>query len=99
LHEAGSDVEIIAQIQALRWIGMHTWLHHMGPISKMLYSKHDVGPAGISRLVAAPALVHYVPLGLRDKIRKRAVRPAGSRWLPPRLANVKLSTGRPVFWP
>jgi len=36
----------------------------------MLYSKHDVGPAGISRLVAAPKLVYYIPLSLRDKIRK-----------------------------
>lgn len=96
LHEAGSDVEIIAQISELRWIGMHTWLHHMGPISKMLYSKHDVGPLGISRLVAAPKLVHYIPLGLRDKIRKRAVRPAGSRWLPARLAKVRVSTSRSV---
>lgn len=97
LHESGVDVELIVQISALRWIGMHTWLHHMGPISSMLYSKYDVGPAGISRLVASPKLVHYVPLSLRDKIRKRAVRPAGSRWLPARLKNVKISTGRTVL--
>jgi FAD-dependent urate hydroxylase len=96
LHESGAEVEIIAQIPALRWIGMHTWLHHMGPISSMLYSKHDVGPAGISRLVAAPNLVRRLPLSLRDKIRKRAVRAAGSRWLPPRLREVKITTGRAV---
>jgi FAD-dependent urate hydroxylase len=96
LHESGAEVEIIAQIAALRWIGMHSWLHHMGPISRMLYSKHDVGPAGISRLVAAPNLVRRLPLSLRDKIRKRAVRAAGSRWLPPRLREVKITTGRAV---
>ncbi len=93
LHEGGADVEIIAKIDALRWIGMHGWLHHMGPISRMLYSKHDVGPLGISRLVAAPNLVRRIPLRLRDKIRKRAVRAAGSRWLPERLAKVKITTG------
>jgi hypothetical protein len=63
----------------------------------MLYSKHDVGPAGISRLVAAPKLMSHVPLKLRDKIRTRAVRPAGARWLPSRLAAVKITTGRTVL--
>ena len=96
LHESGAEVEIIAHISELRWIGMHTWLHHLGPISSMLYSKHDVGPAGISRLVAAPKLVHRLPLPLRDKIRKRAVRAAGSRWLPSRLSQVRITTGRMV---
>jgi FAD-dependent urate hydroxylase len=96
LHENGADVEVIARIPQLRWIGRHTWLHHLGPVSTMLYSRHDVGPAGISRLVAAPKLVHHIPLSLRDKIRKRAVRPAGSKWLPERLTKVKQTTGRTV---
>jgi len=96
LHEAGAEVEIISRIADLRWIGMHTWLHHMGPISKALYAKHDVGPIGISRLVACPNLCSYIPIGLRDKIRKRAVRAAGSRWLPERLVNVKKTTGRSI---
>ncbi len=93
LHESGAEVEVIAKIAQLRWIGMHKWLHHLGPISTMLYSKYDVGPAGISRLVAAPELVSYIPLTVRDKIRKRAVRPAGSQWLPARLTAVKITTG------
>jgi cation diffusion facilitator CzcD-associated flavoprotein CzcO len=96
LHEAGAEPEIIAKISQLRWIGQHPWLHSLGPISKLLYSDHDVGPAGISRLVAMPKVVHHIPLKLRDKIRKRAVRPAGSKWLPERLRKVKISTGRSV---
>jgi hypothetical protein len=96
LSEAGAKVEVIAKIAELRWIGMHKWLHRLGPISKMLYSKHDIGPLGISRLVAAPNLVRQIPLKMRDRIRKRAVRAAGSQWLPSRLASVKLSTGRTV---
>ena len=94
LHEAGAEVEVVARIPALRWIGQHPWLHHLGPISSMLYSPHDVGPAGISRLVAAPNLVKQIPLSLRDKIRTRAVRSAGSNWLPPRLEKVRITTGR-----
>lgn len=96
LNEAGSDVEIIAAIPKLRWIGQHGWLHHLGPFSKMMYSKYDVGPLGISRLVASPNVVYKIPLSLKDKIRRRAVRSAGSSWLPKRLASVKTSTGRVV---
>jgi hypothetical protein len=96
LHEAGADVEVIARNESVHWVGMHKWLHHLGPISHLLYSKHDVGPAGISRLVAAPKLVSHVPLGFRDKIRTRAVRPAGARWLLSRLTQVRITTGRAV---
>jgi lysine/ornithine N-monooxygenase len=96
LHEGKAQVEVIARQTEFRWIGQHSWLHHMGPISSMLYSSHDVGPVGISRLVAYPKLVSHIPLGIRDKIRTRAVRAAGSRWLPPRLANVKLTLSRSV---
>jgi cation diffusion facilitator CzcD-associated flavoprotein CzcO len=96
LHEAGTAVEVIARNPILRWIGMHPWLHHLGPVTSMLYSKHDIGPIGISRLVAYPNLLARFPLKVRDKIRKRAVRPAGSAWLPPRLADVKITTGRGI---
>ena len=93
LHEANVQVEVIARQPQVRFIGMHGWLHHMGPVSSMLYSSHDVGPAGISRLVAYPKLVSLVPLSLRDRIRTRAVRPAGARWLPERLSAVKITIG------
>jgi FAD-dependent urate hydroxylase len=94
LHEAGAEVELIARSATLRWIGQHPWLHRLGPISSALYSQHDVGPAGISRLVAAPNLVRRIPLEWRDRIRTRAVRPAGASWLPVRLKNVNIKTGR-----
>lgn len=96
LYEAGADVEVIAKIPHLRWIGMHQWLHKLGPISSLLYSHHDIGPVGISRLVAMPNVLKHIPLGIRDKIRIRAVRPAASPWLPERLMKVKVSTGRMV---
>jgi len=96
LHEANAKVEVIVRESHVRWIGQHNWLHHMGPISSILYSSHDVGPLGISRLVAYPKLVSMVPLQLRDKIRTRAVRAAGARWLPERLTDVKITTARAV---
>lgn len=96
LHEAGCDVEVIARIPVLRWIGMHQRLHRLGLISKALYSKHDIGPIGISRLVAYPNLLYHMPLRFKDPIRTRAVRSAGAPWLIPRLQGVKLTTGRSV---
>jgi FAD-dependent urate hydroxylase len=96
LREGGAETEVIARIPTLRWIGMHKRLHQMGPISKVLYSKHDVGPIGISRLVAYPNVMYHVPMGTKDRIRKRAVRSAGAPWLIPRLDGVKISTGRSV---
>ncbi len=67
LHESSADVVVIARQEQINWIGQHGWLHHMGPISKMLYSPHDIGPVGISRLVAYPKIMSMVPLKLRDK--------------------------------
>jgi FAD-dependent urate hydroxylase len=96
LREAGVDVEVIARIPTLRWIGMHKRLHELGPISKLLYSKHDIGPIGISRLVAYPNLLYYFPMAAKDKVRKRAVRSAGAPWLIPRLDGVRVSTGRSI---
>lgn len=97
LREAGVAVEVIARIPTLRWIGMHKRLHQLGIISRTLYSKHDVGPIGISRLVAYPNLMLHFPMGVKDRIRTRAVRSAGAPWLIPRLPEVKISTGRTVL--
>lgn len=96
LHERGADVEVIARIQNLRWIGQHGWLRRLGPFSHLLYSKYDVGPAGISRLVASPDIVYHFPLPIKDKLRTRAVRPAGAAWLPPRMTSVRVSAGRTI---
>ena len=88
LGEAGAEVEVISRIPVLRWIGMHPKLHRLGPISKMLYSKHDIGPIGISRLVAYPDMLYHFPLEWRDRIRTRAVRSAGAPWLIPTGRNI-----------
>ena len=46
--------------------------------------------------MASPGLELRFPLKIKDKIRTRAVRPAGARWLPERLASVNITTGRRV---
>ncbi len=95
-HEAGIQVEVIARKKTLNWVGLHAKLHHLGLISKMLYSKRDVGPAGISRLVAMPHLFRRFPRRFQDRTAYRAIRPAGAGWLQPPIVGVPITLGRKV---
>ena len=94
--EACVEVEVIARTRALNWVGLHPRLHNLGVISKMLYSTRDVGPAGISRLVAMPHLFRRFPRRFQDRAAYRAIRPAGAGWLRSRIAGVPITLGRKV---
>jgi len=98
LHESGAEVEIVARARQIRWLGgvvSRTIQHGFGPtISKLLYAPTDVGPAGISQIVARPDLVRQLPRSIQDRLRKRSVRPGGARWLVARVRNVGKSLGR-----
>ena len=94
--EADIEVEVIARARTLNWVGLHPRLHRLGAVSKMLYSTRDVGPAGISRLVAAPNLFRHFPRGFQDRTAYRAIRPAGAAWLQSRISGVPISLGRKV---
>ncbi len=96
LKEAGVEAEVIARDQTLNWVGLHPRLHHLGFISRMLYSTRDVGPAGISRLVSMPHLFRRFPRRFQDRTAYRAIRPAGAGWLRPRIAGVPITLGRTV---
>jgi hypothetical protein len=80
LKEAGILVEVIACTKTLNWVGLQAKPHHLGLISKMLYSMRDVGPAGISRLVALPHLFRRFPQRFQVRTAYRAIRPAGAGW-------------------
>lgn len=98
LHEGGAEVEIIGRARRIQWLqGLaSTALHYrMGSFTKkLLYAPTDVGPAGMSQLMARPDLLRRLPRGLQNKLWKRAIRPAGSRWLVKRLENVPIRLGR-----
>ena len=96
LQEAGADVEVIARKNQLNWVGLHPKLHHLGLISKLLYSKRDVGPAGVSRLVAMPHLFKLFPREFQNRTAYRAIRPAVAGWLGPRIKNMSVTLGRRV---
>jgi hypothetical protein len=94
--EAGIPVEVIARTRALNWVGLHSRLHNLGMISRMLYSTRDVGPVGISRLVAMPRLFRRFPRCFQDRTAYRAIRPAGAGWLQSRITGVPITLGRRV---
>jgi len=96
LQESGVEVEVIGRKKILNWVGLHPRLHHLGPISKLLYSDRDVGPAGISRLVAMPHVFRRFPRGFQSRTAYRAIRPAVAGWLRPRMTNLPITLGRAV---
>ena len=97
LHEAGAQVEIVTRSPRIHWLQgwASTTLHYrLGKLTKrLLYAPTDVGPAVLSQVLARPDLVRRLPRRLQDKLRKRAVRPAGSRWLVERLKPVPIKLG------
>jgi FAD-dependent urate hydroxylase len=100
LHESGADVEIAARKPQIRWLGglvSRTFQHGLGSVaSKLLYAPTDVGPAGISQIVARPDLTRRFPRRVQDWLRSKSIRPAGARWLVARLKSVPMSLGRSV---
>jgi FAD-dependent urate hydroxylase len=97
LQEAGADVEVVARAGRIRWLRRSGFLHGRdGVLRRMLYPPTDVGPVGLSWLVAMPDAFRRLPPGLGDRIAYRCIRPAASAWLIPRTAEVRLSFGRAV---
>ena len=97
LHEAGADVEVIARAGRIRWLRRSGWLHGRdGALRRMLYPPTDVGPVGLSWLVAVPDAYRHVPEPLAGRIAHRCIRPAASSWLVERTSGVAMSLGRSV---
>ena len=100
LHEVGAEPKVVARANKIHWLqgSLSRTLHHgLGKfVRSFLYAPTDVGPAGISQLMARPDLLMHLPRALQDRLRKRSVRPAGARWLVNRLQGVPICLGRLV---
>jgi len=92
IHEAGAETEVLVKAPGVHWLGWRAKLQKLGPLAKLLYAPTDVGPAGVSRIVAKPNLVKYFPRPVQNRFRTRSLRPAGSQWLVDRLKNVPIRT-------
>jgi FAD-dependent urate hydroxylase len=95
LREGGADVELIVRERRIRYLSLRVH-HNLGTISRLLYAWPDVGPAGVSHLVANPVLWRRLPRRVQDRLGPRCVRPAGAGWLVPRMGGIRVSTGRLV---
>ena len=61
IHEAGAEVEVVMRAAGIHWLGWRARIQKLGPIARLLYSHHDIGPAGISRIVAFPGHSEIFP--------------------------------------
>ncbi len=97
IGEAGGDVEVIARAGGIRWLRRSGWLHARdGALRRLLYPPTDVGPVGLSWLVAKPNAFRRVPTRLGDRIAYRCIRPAATSWLMQRTASARVTLGRSV---
>lgn len=79
LAEANAEVEVIARGPII-WINRRLY-RYTGPLKRIFYPPSDVGPAGISWIVAFPLLFRHFPEKTRTSTDARCVRPAIAPWL------------------
>jgi hypothetical protein len=96
MHEGGADVEVLARHPQVHWLHGDGLIDSLGRFAPLFYAPTDVGPIGISRLVATPEVFRRFPRPLFDVIAARAIRPAGASWLKPRLPDVPITAGAVV---
>jgi Pyridine nucleotide-disulphide oxidoreductase/Flavin containing amine oxidoreductase len=90
LREAGADVEVLVRKDHLVWLHGGKYHRMLGRYSKLVYAPTDVGPMGLSRIVAVPDLFRRLPRSVQDPAARRAIRPAGAQWLVDRLRDVPI---------
>jgi FAD-dependent urate hydroxylase len=83
LYEAGAQVELIAR-GPIVWINRRLY-RYTGPAKHIFYHPSDIGPAGVSWLVAFPMIFNALPEKTRIAIDTRCLRPAGAPWIRPRV--------------
>src|SRR5499427_2654745 len=94
LQESGALAEVAVRQDHLHWLHGGVYQRKLGRYARLVYAPTDVGPMGLSRLVAVPDLFRRLPRRAQDPLAYRAIRPAGAAWLPPRLTGVPIRLGR-----
>lgn len=96
LHESGAKAEVVVRADHLNWLHGGKYQRKLGRLSPLLYAPTDVGPMGLSRLVAAPDLFRRLPRRVQNPLAYRSIRPAGAAWLGARLQNVSITMAHEV---
>jgi thioredoxin reductase len=96
LHEAGADASVALRAPHINWLHGGKYHRMLGGLAPLVYAPTDVGPMGLSRIVAVPELFRRFPRSMQDPMAYRAIRPAGAAWLKPRLEQVPIHFSRTV---
>jgi cation diffusion facilitator CzcD-associated flavoprotein CzcO len=96
LHEAGAYPEVAVRASHLNWLHGGKYHRKLGRARHLVYAPTDVGPMGLSRIVAVPDLFRRFPRSMQDPMAYRAIRPAGALWLQERLRDVPVRLNRSV---
>jgi cation diffusion facilitator CzcD-associated flavoprotein CzcO len=93
LHEEGATVELLVRAPQMNWLTRSGLLHKSKRLRRMLYAPTDVGPAGVSWLIAAPSAYRRIPRRIQDPLAQRSIRAAASAWLVSRVEGVTIREG------
>jgi hypothetical protein len=97
-------VEVVVRAPAIHWLGSRSngslgiasltarARKLLRPIARPNFD--IMGPRVVSWLLAWPRMFHRAPRSLQHHLTSMATRPAGAGWLVPRLAAVRITTGR-----
>jgi hypothetical protein len=93
MHEAGADVEVLVRREHVNWLHGGKYHRMLGRCAPLVYAPTDVGPMGLSRVVAVPDLFRRLPRSVQESAASRSIRPAGALWLVDRLRDVPVHLG------
>jgi thioredoxin reductase len=97
LAEAGARVEVLLRQPRLRFLKSRPTIDALMDCRlNPFQAPGKIGPLGINWLVEHPFLFTLFPRRLQDWMAARAIRPAASSWLRPRVGGVTLRSGREV---
>jgi hypothetical protein len=96
LSQTGTEVEVLVREDHVHWLHGGRYHRMLGSYAWLVYAPTDVGPMGLSRLVAVPDLFRRLPRAVQEPTAYRAIRPAGALWLMDRLREVPIRLGRQV---
>ena len=96
LHEHGAQAEVLVREDHLHWLHGGKYHRKLGRLAPLVYAPTDVGPMGLSRLVALPDVFRRLPRSIQDPLAYRSIRPAGAAWLTPRLQNVPITMAQSI---
>jgi hypothetical protein len=90
LKEGGAEVELLVRTVDLRWLPEED-APPQGLRDRLPMPPTDVGGFASGWVAAAPDVYRRLPKGLGAPLSWRCIRPAGSAWLRPRLADVPMT--------